>query len=298
MYFREWDGAARRIRTLTSTDFETWDYSQSERLIYPGLPDSPSDQTLLIAGKQNLYTNACMLYERAPHITIGFPTYKSDYYIDENGEVVQSERLQRWNEPEFMSSRDGVTFQRGTEAVIPRDTAERQELYGNFMTRGLVQLPGNDEEYTIYAQEGDFINGVGHMRMWTYRLDGFMSVRASELGGEIITKAIVFDGNKLVVNFVTSDEDGSIRVEIQDLEGNPMDGFALADCEPISGDAIEQQIVWTGGSDLSAISGMPVHLRFALENADLFSFRFVPEPTTLSLLLLGGLALLRRKSSA
>jgi hypothetical protein len=277
MYFREYDGT-RRIRTLTSTTFESWDYRKSERLIYPGLPDSTGDQRLLIAGKQNLYTNGAMLYERAPHITIGFPTYKSDYVMGEDGAVVPS--VPRWDEPLFMSSRDGRTFRRSLEALIPRNTTARKEVYGNFMTRGLVALPGNDREYAIYAQEGDFIHGVGHMRMFTYRLDGFRSVRALEQGGEITTKPLVFAGNVLIINVATQ-QGGSVRVEMQDVAGKPVSGFALADCPPISGDAVAQQLTWTAGRSVIALAGKPIRLRFVLKDADLFSFRFAqaPEPS-------------------
>ena len=54
-----------------------------------------------------------------------------------------------------------------------------------------------------------------------------------------------------------------------------MAGLALADCEELRGDAIEQEVTWSTGASPGASAGQPVRLRFALKNADLFSFRFV-----------------------
>jgi hypothetical protein len=79
----------------------------------------------------------------------------------------------------------------------------------------------------------------------------------------------------LALNFATSAA-GSIRVEIQDLDGKPLPGFALADCPPHFGDTIERVVTWRGGSDVGALAGRPVRLRFALQDADLYAYQFSP----------------------
>ena len=50
------------------------------------------------------------------------------------------------------------------------------------------------------------------------RLDGFVSVRAGYRGGEFVTHPLVFDGQRLVMNFSTSAV-GSVQVEVQDANG-------------------------------------------------------------------------------
>jgi len=65
-------------------------------------------------------------------------------------------------------------------------------------------------------------------------------------------------------------------VEIQSLDGQPLPGFALADCPEIYGDEIERSVAWKGGKDLGGLAGKPVRLRFAMKDADLFSIRFRP----------------------
>ena len=67
---------------------------------------------------------------------------------------------------------------------------------------------------------------------------------------------------------------GIRRVEVQDAEGMPMEGFGLADCVEITGDEIERIVAWRAGSDLGSLSGKPVRLRFAVKDADLYSIRF------------------------
>jgi hypothetical protein len=105
------------------------------------------------------------------------------------------------------------------------------------------------------------------------RLDGFVSVNAPMSGGEIVTKSLRFHGRTLALNFATSAA-GGVRVEIQDEWGKPLSGFALEDCPPLFGDALERQVTWTKGRDVGAISGQPIRLRFALEDADLYAFQF------------------------
>ena len=91
-------------------------------------------------------------------------------------------------------------------------------------------------------------------------------------GGELRTRPLRFQGDKLVLNFTTGAK-GSLAVELQDLEGRPLEGFSLKDCQPLSGDAVAQTVTWKGTS-LNRLAGTPVRLRFVLRDADLFSFRF------------------------
>jgi hypothetical protein len=112
------------------------------------------------------------------------------------------------------------------------------------------------------------------IRRYTLRIDGFTSVQAPLSGGELLTKPIRFDGRRLTLNCSTSAA-GSIRVEIQDAEGNPLPGFALAQCHEIYGDDLDRTVSWQQRSDVSALVGRPVRLRYVLRDADVFSFQFV-----------------------
>jgi hypothetical protein len=89
----------------------------------------------------------------------------------------------------------------------------------------------------------------------------------------MVTKPLTFTGGELEINYRTGAA-GSVRIEIQDPDGMPLAGFAAADGPEIIGDEIERVVAWEAGSDVEALAGKPVRLRFILADADLFSFRF------------------------
>ncbi|MCH1502361.1 MAG: hypothetical protein L7V86_02145, partial [Verrucomicrobiales bacterium] len=93
--------------------------------------------------------------------------------------------------------------------------------------------------------------------------------------GELITKPLIFIGDNLTVNYDSQlGNAGSIRVEILDAQRHPIPGFTIQESTPLSTDEIDATVTWKGGSDLSALAGTPIHLRFVLHHTDLFSFRF------------------------
>ncbi|MEZ6144256.1 MAG: hypothetical protein R3B91_02250 [Planctomycetaceae bacterium] len=75
------------------------------------------------------------------------------------------------------------------------------------------------------------------------------------------------------LNYTTSAA-GSLRIEIQDAEGQPIEGFTLNDSAEMFGDSTQQIAQWSSGSNLSGLSGQPVRLRFVLKDGDLYSYRF------------------------
>jgi hypothetical protein len=179
----------------------------------------------------------------------------------------------------LMASRDGVKFKRWNEAFL-RPGIERpgtwnygQQYIGWHVVETKSALEGAPNELSLYAGESYWTGNSSEVRRYTLRLDGFVSVSAPMSGGELVTKPLTFTGSKLTLNFATSAA-GDIRVEIQDAGGKPLPGFALDDCPPTFGDAIERAVTWKNGGDVSALAGKPVRLRFALKDADLYSFKF------------------------
>lgn len=111
------------------------------------------------------------------------------------------------------------------------------------------------------------------------RMDGFASLRADYKGGEMVTKPLIFKGSDLILNFSTSAA-GSIRIEVQDLHGHPVPGFALEDSPLIFGDEVEHTVKWDRShpkatrDTLNRIAGEPVRLKIVMRDADLYSLRF------------------------
>lgn len=100
-----------------------------------------------------------------------------------------------------------------------------------------------------------------------------MSIRAPLKGGEFVTKPLLFDGDKLLLNYETSAA-GGIWVEIQNTNGHPLQGYTLEDCHEIFGDEIQREVIWKSVGSLGKWASTPIRLRFVLKDAALFSFQF------------------------
>ncbi len=111
------------------------------------------------------------------------------------------------------------------------------------------------------------------LRRLSLRPWGFSSINALHSGGAVITKPLTFTGSVLRMNFSTSAV-GSVRVEIQDDQGNAIPGHALDDMQPIYGDDVDFRVSWKDCTNLGGLAGRPVRLRFELRDADVFSIRF------------------------
>ncbi|MDX1947674.1 MAG: sialidase family protein [Pirellulaceae bacterium] len=244
--YREFHRTFRKIRDIQtgmSDDFLAW--TEPKFLDYPG------------ATPEHLYTNAIRNYPGAPHILIGFPTRFSPA-----GQQV---------EPIFMASRDGSTFRRYGEAIIPKDaTPDRAGNRSNYMAWGLLT---GEREWSVYGTEAYYTGPASRLRRFTYRPHGLVALTAKGEPGEALTRPLTFAGRRLVLNYRTA-EKGSIRVELQDSAGQPLAAFAAEKCQPLTGDALAATVAWNGDADLGSLAGQPVRIRFVLQDAELFSLRF------------------------
>ena len=112
-----------------------------------------------------------------------------------------------------------------------------------------------------------------HIRRYTLRPDGFVSVQAGYRSGSVITKPFRFAGNELHLNLSTSAV-GWIKIELQDEAGQPLPGFTSADCPEVFGDKLDALVRWKGGADVGLLAGKTVRIRFHMNDADLYSFQF------------------------
>jgi hypothetical protein len=264
-YWRYFYKGVRAIRTATSTDFIHW--SKGDDLQYDDAPP------------EHLYTNAIRRYPRASHLLIGFPKRFVPSRKSPTGFPMPGV-----SDGVFMSSRDGVHFHRWPEAFVrPGLQPDRWVNRNNFTAWGLLEtrspLDGAPAELSLFSTEGYYRGPATRLRRYTLRQDGFVSVRANQQGGELLTKPLRFDGPRLNINFSTSAA-GSIGVELQDAAGTPIPGFTLADCNLQFGDQLDRTVSWKAGADVSKLAEKPVRLRFELKDADLYSFQFKSEDSS------------------
>ncbi len=268
-------GWVRDVLTSTSPDFINW--TDPKWIRYPGAP------------REQIYLNQIRPYYRAKHLFVGFPgRFMAGREIEKGLPLLEhpAYKYASISETLFMSSRDGVHFKRWGEAFIRPGPRKERWIYGaTFPGYGLMVTRGETtdmpDELSLYVSDGGGWPQRGkadRFRRYTLRIDGFVSANAPLRGGEVVTRPLRFTGSELAMNFATSAA-GSVRIEIQDVAGKPIKGFALADCPEIFGDRIERIVEFKTGSDVSSLSDRPVRLRFVLKDADLYSFQFMPKST-------------------
>jgi hypothetical protein len=237
-YFRHFlDKKLRSVCRTTSTDYINWTEPVPMRPNFPG---------------EHIYTTLTHPYFRAPHIYIATPTR----FFPERGEST---------DVMFMTARGPSKFDRTFREAFIRPGLDKS-LWGNRSNYAAWNIvPTGPEEISIYMTP---------FRRYTLRTDGFASVNAGADEAEMITKPLIFKGNRLSLNCATS-AGGRIRVEMQSPDGKPLPGFELEQSNQIVGDAIDQNATWKKNSSLASLAGKPVRLRFAMQEADLFALQFV-----------------------
>lgn len=233
----EWrlDGL-RSVSRATSDDFIHWTEPVPLNPNFPG---------------EHIYTTLTHPYFRAPHIYIALPTR----FHPGRG---QSTDIM------FMTARGNVPFDRTFREAFIRPGLDPARWGNRSNYAALNVVPTGPAEMSIYTTP---------FRRFTLRTDGFASVHGGADAGELLTKPIMFAGKELSLNYSTS-AGGSIKLEIQDIQGKPIPGYALEECQPLVGDNIDQTIGWKKKKDVAELAGKAVRLRFVLQEADLFALQF------------------------
>lgn len=261
----------RDVKFATSTDFIHW--TDGEWIDWQ--PDRMTQ----------LYTSQIQLYPGAGHLRIGFPmryVTGRGLYSEFNERIAKSDSYYAsiYTDTGLATSRDGQSFKLWPEAML-RPGPTRENWFYSFGLTALnlfetpSQYPGAPDEWSFYVVDHGawFGNGVSFNR-YSIRKDGFVSASSPMAGGSFVSKPVVFAGSALQINFSTS-ANGSIRIELQDLDGAPLPDFSLDDCPPILGNSVAYTVNWHGGAGVAGYAGKPVRIKFELKDADLFAIQFV-----------------------
>jgi hypothetical protein len=248
----------RWISRTTSSDFLNW--------------SEPQEMSFGDAPPEHLYTNQTSPYFRAPHLYISIAArfFPGRQVLDE-----EEARRVNVNPGYFKDVSDAVLFTTRGDTQYDRTFLEAFVRPGlglenwtsrtNYPAWNVVQTgPG---EMSLYVNR-NYGQPTSYLARYAMRLDGFASVQAGAQGGELLTKPFKTTGGELELNFSTS-AGGGIRVEVQDESGKPLPGYALSDSRELIGDSVARTITKVQPN------GRPIRLRFVLQDADLFSFRFV-----------------------
>ena len=264
-YIRPGKTKYRTISRATSKDFVTW--TEPQEVDFGGTP------------AEHVYTNGTHPYFRAPHILIALPfRFQPDRAVLSAAEhqAYGTHYTQRKgiSDAILMTSRGGPHFDRTFMESFIRPGPDRGawDARSNLPGVGVVQT--GPAEMSLYLTTHHTMRDY-HMRRYSLRLDGFVSVNAPFAGGTLLTKPLVFSGKRLVINYSTSSV-GSLKIELLDEVGQPLPGFSLAESDEVIGDEIARTVSWKTQTDLSSLAGRPVRVRFVMKDSDLYSMQFQP----------------------
>lgn len=278
-YYIAADGSWQSIMLTTSKDFHSW--SKPKKVQYQG------------GQSFNLQTANLQLYERAENAVIGLPLRITnidgqDTARNFTGRTAEDTSL---TDTIFLSSADGKSFRSNEEAwLAPGAQNGSNWLFGDcFTAGGMAQTPsihsenGEDDELSFYVAENILSESDTRLLRYTLRMDGFASYNAPFNTKKVVTKPLVFDGSRMILNFKTS-TDGYVVVKILDENGQPFediaytaeDGSAYSVPQYTSykmiGDRIDREVAFN--ADLTELKGKTVVLEFTMSDADIYSFCF------------------------
>ncbi len=264
-YFRVFKDEIRRIARTSSADFLSWGEP-----VLMGYGDRPVE---------HLYTNQTSPYFRAPHISIGIAARFMPGRQVLTAEQAKAIRVdpgyfKDCSDAILMTTRGGDQYERAlmdgflTPGIGPENWVSRTNY------PALNVIPTGPDQMSFFVNQ-DYGQSTSHLRRYSLRLDGFTAVKAPYEGGELLTKPFTFSGKELTINFATSAA-GGILVEVQDEAGRPLPGFTSADAVETIGNEIERPVRWKLGTEVAALAGRPVRLRFVMRDARLYAFRFRP----------------------
>ncbi|MCC6798435.1 MAG: hypothetical protein IT366_25195 [Candidatus Hydrogenedentes bacterium] len=239
----------------------------------------------------DIYYNAATLYTEAQDAYFMF-TAQFRHFAPNRQPFIRPRQPGQWEdfgllEVQLAVSRDGITWTRPERVpYVPSGLADEWDRWlhvmcpeyvkrGNYLYQYYMSS-GRTHDSVVVRPEYDHVEDLGGIGLLKQRVDGFVSADVDHKGGWIETPLLKFSGKRLRLNIDTGAM-GTAFIELRDESGNPIPGFALADCEEIGGNYIDQTVYWQANHDLSALAGKKVRVYFKLTRAKLYSFVFASE---------------------
>src|SRR5262245_5899498 len=257
------NAADRRVRKYFESDrFETARWTADEPVMWVGADrrDRPRPEYAVPA---QLYNLDCVAYES---VLLGLFTIW-------RGEDTRREKP---NDVCIGFSRDGFHWDRSSRAPFLGVSDRVGDWnWANVQSAGGCCLVVGDRLF-LYVSGRAGVAGTGDPGVCStglavLRRDGFASldppgrrdvVRRSPTiaPNTILTRPVRFAGRCLFVNADLSS--GSLRAQIEDVDGRPLAPFTLSECVPVRGDRVASRVVWREADDLARVAGRPVRFRF------------------------------------
>lgn len=236
----------------------------------------PVSQT--IGDRPTLYNLDCVAYES---VLLG----AFEIFLGPENNFSEKTGIPKHTELQLAFSRDGFHWSRPadrTPFLAPDrenpDSWERGYIQSN---TGICTIHGDELWFYYTAFRGDetktrlpaHANGMyanASTGLAKLRRDGFASMNAYGYKGELTTRTIRFDGERLFIN--GDFHKGMLRAAITESDGTPIPGFTFDDCIGMNTDSTRHEIRWRDGRNLAELSGSAVRLRLEASEGALYAF--------------------------
>ncbi len=234
----------------------------------------------------DMYIPKAIKYPLAPDAYFAFPEMYFHYEGDgpETRRILGDSSMNRGSGPievQLEISRDGTHWKR-----IPRPAYLQIADYGGmtvhqiYIVQGMVKRGNEIWQYFFAdgAYHSEWSNKGRKRAVFRVkqRLDGFVSADAPyDKIATIVTKPMVFKGNRLVMNINTG-ATGYAQVGFIDKNGKPVKGFSVDDCIYINGNFVNTEVQWIiKGKDISTLQGKELQMVIKMRGTKLYSMQFV-----------------------
>ncbi len=233
----------------------------------------------------DIYITKAIKYPYAPDTYLSFPIVY--FHYENDGPPARTELMNPKRgrgegpiETQIAVSRNGKDWQRYYRPpYVSIGMHEGIDIKTAYIAQGMVRR-GNEiwqyyfgEPYyhSAYSKKDSRVSVFRLIQ----RLDGFISADSPyEKDALIVTKPLIFKGDKLLLNINTS-ASGYAQVGLLDENGKPIEGFELDNCVYINGDFISKEVEWLNNvTDLSKLQGKVVQVQFRMRGSKLYAMQF------------------------
>lgn len=254
----------RRIGRSESDDFTNW---HGGRIVLEPGPDDPA--------QLQMYGMGATMYGDYEIGTLW--AYHTD--LEDRGPG----KMCGYQEAELTYARSGVAWHRARpgQAFIPHGGEGAWDC-GNLQCASAPVFLENEIRYYFAAsnvrhsvhwelEPGRF--GIG---MAALKPDRFVALVVDDEPATIYTRRFTSHATEARVNAHVADG-GEVRLALLDGDCNPLPGFEMSNCVPITGDSLGHRVRWQGEPQLSEIGDRPIRWQLQATRAHVYSV-WLPEP--------------------
>lgn len=279
------------VRGETDDPMKPWPYERSPNPNWHNheIPYVSTELPTVLASddsdpkETDLYGSQVFLYPWAHRVYLAFPTVY--YHFKEGREHLLPGGVPGnvgVGEVQLAVSRDGRKWTRYRRPAYLK-SGWHGDIYASWpwVLRGMFRRDERIYQYVSVRRSGHGGRAIVEtsspelrgFSLFEQQPDRFVAADFAYTGGSATTEPFIFEGNRLTLNFDTGAA-GEAHVGILREDGTSHESFDIADCDVLNGDYFDKQVAWKGKSDVSALAGKPVRLRFKMRGAALYAFQF------------------------